>query len=362
MRRFSRGAVDVLILFIIAGVMAAAAMMTGGFPSSYDQLIPSPTPTNAQQQTTYVEPDVEVATTTEGSHASSSGELADLIVVDLKLTDEQGKERTFFDPGERIYPKVTYKNQGGQKAEAPSGFILSQIYDNKSGTADVGLESDVHIWMKDGLYGTGSVKTYEAYPQGINGQFFKEQRSFVRYQPGTFTARAFINFDHGALESDYSNNQKTLSYTITTKPTPTPPPRVTDDPNAQPSQSTCGGKYSFDNPLGANFGDPACTFTKDKLYNTLMQNDPDNADYWYYTVIPCEAPGYNPNEYYRCGGAGCTPDPNGAWGLFQMGRGLNGQYDHGDVNWPKQVSNATTYRRNIGWGGWRYWACAESRW
>src|SRR5690606_25685572 len=163
----------------------------------------------------------------------------------------------------------------------------------------------------------------------------------------------------------YDNNQATVTYTIRDRPTPTPTKKPTPTPkpstssvNAQPNSNTCGGRYSLNNPMGANFGDPQCNFTKDGLFNALKQYDSENASYWFYTVIPCESPGYNPNLYYRCGPAGCTPDPSGAWGLFQMGRGRNGQYDHGDVNWTKQVINATTYRRNIGWGGWRYWACA----
>ncbi len=129
--------------------------------------------------------------------------------------------------------------------------------------------------------------------------------------------------------------------------------------NAPANTNTCGGKIQINNPDGTNFGDPICTFTEDKLYALLKQQDPDNADFWFNVVIPCESPGYDPNLYYRSGAAGDTPDPSGAWGLFQMGRGLNGQYDHGDVSWTQQVVNATTYRRNVSW---RYWACAESRW
>lgn len=131
------------------------------------------------------------------------------------------------------------------------------------------------------------------------------------------------------------------------------------NPGATPNTNTCGGKITISNPDGTNFGDPECTFTEDKLAAMLKKEDPDNADYWFTTVIPCESPGYDPNLYYRTGAAGDTPDPSGAWGLFQMGRGLNGKYDHGDVAWPQQIINATTYRRNVSWN---YWACAESRW
>ena len=120
------------------------------------------------------------------------------------------------------------------------------------------------------------------------------------------------------------------------------------------SSDSCGGKYPLDNPLG-NFGDPTCTFTKDQLYSLLQSLDPANADTWYYKVVPCESSydstEHNPNAV----------DPAGAWGLFQMGRGLNGQYDHGDVHWQDQITNATSYNRLIGSPGvsGAYWWCAR---
>lgn len=123
-----------------------------------------------------------------------------------------------------------------------------------------------------------------------------------------------------------------------------------------PNTTTCGGKYSLNNPMGKNFGDPDCNFTKDDLYSLLKQYDPENADYWFSVVVPCES-SYNPNALQD---PSVAVDPAGAWGLYQMGRGKNGEYDHGDVAWPQQTFNATTYRRNA--GKWTYWACAKDRW
>lgn len=133
------------------------------------------------------------------------------------------------------------------------------------------------------------------------------------------------------------------------------------------TSNACQSKYASviaKNPDKANFGDPKCNFSKDDLYKALKQQDPANADFWYFKVVPCES-SYNPNEYYRCtaNGNNCTPDPDGAWGLFQMGRGKNGNFDHGDVIWPEQISNAVNYnktklqpeRLSIG----EYWACAR---
>lgn len=108
--------------------------------------------------------------------------------------------------------------------------------------------------------------------------------------------------------------------------------------------------------LLGKFGDPTCTFTKDQLYSLLRSLDPSNANTWYYKVVPCES-SYDSTEHNPQ-----AVDPAGAWGLFQMGRGLNGQYDHGDVlPWQDQITNATAYNRLIGSPGvsGAYWWCAR---
>lgn len=129
--------------------------------------------------------------------------------------------------------------------------------------------------------------------------------------------------------------------------------------NEPANQDTCGGTYTLSNPKG-NFGDPSCNFDKDALYTLLQQNDPANADYWFNVVIKCES-SYNPNAHADHATVG-TPDAGGAWGLYQMGQGKNGQYDHGDVAWQLQSTNAVTYNNNLGNLKWRYWQCARDRW
>ncbi|OGD94879.1 hypothetical protein A3F02_03610 [Candidatus Curtissbacteria bacterium RIFCSPHIGHO2_12_FULL_38_9b] len=120
-----------------------------------------------------------------------------------------------------------------------------------------------------------------------------------------------------------------------------------------PNQDNCQGKYELNNPLG-NFGDPNCDFSKDKLHRLLKTLDPLYADYWYGRIIVCES-GFNPNNWLT-GDPNAdwhSPDPAGAWGLLQMGRGKNGQYDHGDVVWKRpeapsmegQVYNAVQYNK-----------------
>jgi uncharacterized repeat protein (TIGR01451 family) len=131
--------------------------------------------------------------------------------------------------------------------------------------------------------------------------------------------------------------------------------------NTPPTADNCNGTYPLKNPLG-NFGDPKCDFNKDALYQILQQLDPTNATYWFTKVARCES-NYSPNAYADPIAVG-TPDPIGAWGLFQMGRGKNGEFDHGDVIWQLQTSNAVNYNNNISKIGlaWRYWQCANDRW
>ncbi len=170
-------------------------------------------------------------------------------------------------------------------------------------------------------------------------------------------------------------------------------------PGVPPNENTCGGKYagniSRNRFLPKNFGDPACDFTKDKLYAQLKAEDPANADWWYAKVIPCES-GYVPNTWRDPDTRPATPDGGGAWGLFQDGSSINlpnipppnnfyavnrtprtrsvqpsdllqqpglapniaghgGVTDRGDVNWQLQISNAVKLLKERGTG---YWSCA----
>ena len=126
-----------------------------------------------------------------------------------------------------------------------------------------------------------------------------------------------------------------------------------------PTADNCNGKYEFThwtskNPLNANYGDPLCDFTKDDLYTLIQQTDPANADFWY-TCARMEST-YVPNAY--AGPETGTPDQGGAWGLYQMGRGLNGPTDHGDVEWKQQLQNAVAHSKKTN-SFKDYWQCAR---
>ncbi len=146
--------------------------------------------------------------------------------------------------------------------------------------------------------------------------------------------------------------------------------------NAETCDGYYTGDYALNNPYydddtGANFGDPACTLLaarrpsdKSKLYTLLKELDPQYADEWFNNIIPCES-GFNPNAYASQESIG-TPDPAGAWGLYQMGRGRANEFDHGDVDWRKQTSNAINYNKLLfepgNAGPFEYWACADHLW
>lgn len=141
-----------------------------------------------------------------------------------------------------------------------------------------------------------------------------------------------------------------------------------------PSINSCQ-KYEANmrkNPIQKNFGDPTCNFNKDALLNLLKTEDPPNADFWFNEVIRCES-AYNPNAWASPNTG--TPDPGGAWGLYQMGsstpgqpgqpppaEGRGGPNDRGDVPWVLQTKNAVSKGKQLGGTRTslaRYWACAR---
>jgi hypothetical protein len=127
-----------------------------------------------------------------------------------------------------------------------------------------------------------------------------------------------------------------------------------------PNDNTCGGKYNLNNAIHKNFGDPSCDATPEKIMAMIKQKDPANAAFLT-ALIPCES-SYNPNAYNPR-----ARDPQGAWGLFQIGSSTpQGQappgtmrdgydtFDRGDVNWQLQIDNAIKLYKDRGKG---YWAC-----
>ena len=139
---------------------------------------------------------------------------ADLVVTSFELVDKSGVPKTTFKVGEPIYIKTTLKNQGTSKGESPDDRTYTQIYANKSSTASVNTLSDVNVSMRNGEFGAGSEYTYFSNPGLSGSERFPENKFFTQDKEGTFTARIYINYNQSVPESNFANNQKTLSYKV----------------------------------------------------------------------------------------------------------------------------------------------------
>lgn len=287
--------------------------------------------------------------------------------------------------GKAFNPTVTYGPSGKAYAvwrgigtgvalaekEASGGWKITSVTTTGDASGTIALSVDtqegVHVAWYDP---NGGNLLYRYRP--VNGEWstigtIKGNGNFMANADGTTSSNG--KYFHVVIE-DFSFGTPRIRYFL-----------ISGNPG---SSSGCNGQ-TLSNPLG-NFGDPNCTFTKDKLMTLLRQLDPVNANFWFNTVVQCES-WYNPNAYNP------VSENASAWGLFQMGpsyltdaqgnlvldknnkaipnpgqppnaRGLNGIYDRGDVPWEIQISKAVSYNNYLRSNGreWQYWSCARSRW
>ena len=139
---------------------------------------------------------------------------ADLVVTSLRLTDSAGNVKTSFRVNERIYVKVTLKNQGTAVGTSSSDYTYSQIYSHKPSTVTYNTVSDKNISLKNGEFGVEYYRTYNSYAGSSTVQYFPQNKSWTMSSPGTYTARAFINFNKNVAESNFDNNQTITTYTV----------------------------------------------------------------------------------------------------------------------------------------------------
>ncbi len=122
-----------------------------------------------------------------------------------------------------------------------------------------------------------------------------------------------------------------------------------DDCNAKYAARIAKNRY-----LKENFGDPQCDFAIPKLDQMLQQLDPERALKWH-VVLNGES-SLDPLAWADPGIG--TPNPYGAWGLFQMGSRFksNNSSDLGDVHWQSQISNGINYMKSYNNNDpYRYW-------
>lgn len=142
---------------------------------------------------------------------------ADLVVTGLQLTDAGGNVRTQFGVNEDIYVRVTLKNQGTGIGTSTDGRTYTQFYANKKDPVAPNEPSDVGITLRNGEFNAGFEKTYESRWNGLNDSYYTDQIYFSQSKGGTYHARVFINYDGKVSESDLTNNQMELTYTVTSR-------------------------------------------------------------------------------------------------------------------------------------------------
>lgn len=145
----------------------------------------------------------------------------DLIVPSFSLRNQNGvtkgtADSPFFTT-DLIYPYVTFKNQGDGDAynPNPNNSTYSIIYKNRPDVPGQSDSTGNATWMQNGIFKAGYADSYYCIPTpGHKCTAYKGAQYWQMTTPGTYTARAFINYDHEAFEVNYNNNQATYQYTV----------------------------------------------------------------------------------------------------------------------------------------------------
>jgi len=87
-----RGAADLMILFIIVGAMLAAAVMTGDFPTRYDDLLPTPIPTPTRKPTPTKSPPSTGSSNTAPTSTTCGGKYSLNNLIGANFGDPNGKK------------------------------------------------------------------------------------------------------------------------------------------------------------------------------------------------------------------------------------------------------------------------------
>ncbi len=181
---------------------------------------PSPSPTNSPRVTTTPKP------TAKPTHTPTPNptipfkdrigipETADLIVQDFKLIDRRGQVKTQFKAGEEIFVRLVLRNQNMWGSSSESKFTFSQVFSNRPSPVAPGTKSDINMWMRNGIFGPSYANYYLSNTFTTNNWAFPGVKSWTKGTPGKYTARFVLNFDRGATETNYDNNQATVTYTI----------------------------------------------------------------------------------------------------------------------------------------------------
>jgi hypothetical protein len=139
----------------------------------------------------------------------------DLDVTGLAFADSQGNiyssANRNFDPMQRIYLRVRITNEG---TSYPCCWSRTALYSDKPSSVSIGTASDIPMYLdSSNNWLPGTEASYESWSTGALHDRFTRS-NFRKQNPGSYTFRAFADYDNRLFELNESNNQGTITYTI----------------------------------------------------------------------------------------------------------------------------------------------------
>src|SRR5690606_11066630 len=118
-----------------------------------------------------------------------------------------------------IYARYQIRNHN---SAMPSGTRV-QFYKNRPGAVAQGTVGDTGVNSLHAAFSSATTYgSYESSPGGANRAVYQVSTHSCTYltsQIGDYTARAYANYNHSVADSDCSDNQATIGYSVITQPT-----------------------------------------------------------------------------------------------------------------------------------------------
>lgn len=143
-----------------------------------------------------------------------------LVVDSFVLTNASGTVKTSFAPNEAIYVRSAIRNNGSLSSKTG---ISTQYYAHQPSTVAVGTKNSPEISTTHGVFTVTTASNpfvYESRPNGARVTQFTSTKSFSQSTPGTYVARIFADANNIQGEPNETDNQRTVTYTISGTTTP----------------------------------------------------------------------------------------------------------------------------------------------
>lgn len=141
-----------------------------------------------------------------------------LEVSSFTLTNNAGANSTAFDIGENIFPKVTISNIGDARAiskDPNDQHTYTWFYSNEPTDVATNTVGDTGVRLMNGEFSANTSFEYYCRPTpGLRCNRYPDQLAWDKPAKGVYTARVFLNFDHGVVETRYADNQATVEYSV----------------------------------------------------------------------------------------------------------------------------------------------------